>query len=49
MPEIKVDPILEVGANSLPSSECSQDHGATLIAVLPRGSRSTYIIDMDAE
>lgn len=40
---------LTMGSMALPSSETYQVHGAEKVLVLPRGGRSTFIVDMDGE
>ncbi|KII88634.1 hypothetical protein PLICRDRAFT_110377 [Plicaturopsis crispa FD-325 SS-3] len=51
LPKIAVTPLpiageLTMGSMALPSTETYQAHGAEKVLVLPRGGRSTFVIDM---
>jgi trafficking protein particle complex subunit 10 len=35
-----------MGAMALPSAETYQAHGAERVLVLPRGGRTTFVVDM---
>lgn len=38
-----------MGSSSVPSCETYQMHGAEKVLVLPRGGRSTFVVDMGLE
>ncbi|EGO20910.1 hypothetical protein SERLADRAFT_452051 [Serpula lacrymans var. lacrymans S7.9] len=53
LPKVAVRPLPLVGdsglSTSLPSTDTYQLHGAETILVLPRGGRSTFVVDMGGE
>jgi hypothetical protein len=54
LPRASVTPLpitseVTMGSVVLPGCETYQEHGACKVLVLPRGGRSTYVVEMDGD